>query len=154
MLPMQICQGWGILVKCLPSICKVLSSILSTGGGKRNNCTYTKKLGISQVLVAHACNPSYSGCRDQEDQSLKPAPANSSQYFISKKPITRKRAWWSEAPVPLHMHTHTCTHTTVKCLVFVKRWKFSIRKKKSSVEVAKIYNKNKSVKLWRTNNSH
>jgi hypothetical protein len=25
------------------------------------------------VLVAHACNPSYSGGRDQEDGSLKPA---------------------------------------------------------------------------------
>jgi hypothetical protein len=25
------------------------------------------------VLVAHTCNPSYSGSRDQEDQGLKPA---------------------------------------------------------------------------------
>jgi hypothetical protein len=33
---------------------------------------------ISQALVAHACNPSYSGCRDQEDCGLKPAQANSS----------------------------------------------------------------------------
>jgi hypothetical protein len=31
-----------------------------------------------QVLVAHACNPSYSGGRDQEDRSSKPAWANSS----------------------------------------------------------------------------
>jgi hypothetical protein len=30
-----------------------------------------KKLG--QALVAHACNPSYSGGRDQEDLSSKPA---------------------------------------------------------------------------------
>jgi hypothetical protein len=29
------------------------------------------------VLVAHTCNPSYSGGRDQEDHSLKPAWANS-----------------------------------------------------------------------------
>jgi hypothetical protein len=29
------------------------------------------------VLVAHACNPSYSGGRDQEDQGLNPAQANS-----------------------------------------------------------------------------
>jgi hypothetical protein len=29
------------------------------------------------VLVAHACNPSYSGGRDQEDCSSKPAWANS-----------------------------------------------------------------------------
>jgi hypothetical protein len=26
-----------------------------------------------QVLMAHACNPSYSGGRDQEDQGSKPA---------------------------------------------------------------------------------
>jgi hypothetical protein len=29
----------------------------------------------SWVLVAHTCNPSYSGGRDQEDRSLKPAPS-------------------------------------------------------------------------------
>jgi hypothetical protein len=29
------------------------------------------------ALVAHVCNPSYSGGRDQEDHSLKPAWANS-----------------------------------------------------------------------------
>jgi hypothetical protein len=34
---------------------------------------------ISQTLVAHACNPSYSEGRDQEDLSLKPAQANRSQ---------------------------------------------------------------------------
>jgi hypothetical protein len=28
--------------------------------------------GASQVPVAHACNPSYSGGRDQEDRYLKP----------------------------------------------------------------------------------
>jgi hypothetical protein len=27
----------------------------------------------SQALVAHACNPSYSGGKDQEDRSSKPA---------------------------------------------------------------------------------
>jgi hypothetical protein len=31
-----------------------------------------------QVPVAHTCNPSYSGGRDQEDCSLKPAQANTS----------------------------------------------------------------------------
>jgi hypothetical protein len=29
---------------------------------------------MGQALVAHPCNPSYSGCRDQEDHILKPAP--------------------------------------------------------------------------------
>jgi hypothetical protein len=46
----------------------------------------------SQVPVAHTCNPSYSGDRDQEDCSSKPAQADSSQDLISEKPITIKRA--------------------------------------------------------------
>jgi hypothetical protein len=37
--------------------------------------------------VAHACNPSYSGGRDQEDS--KPAQANSLQDPISKEPNTK-----------------------------------------------------------------
>jgi hypothetical protein len=45
----------------------------------------------SQELMAHTCNPSYSG-RDQEDQGSKPAQANNSRDFILKKTITRKRA--------------------------------------------------------------
>jgi hypothetical protein len=44
--------------------------------------------------VAHACNLSYSGGRDQEDRGLKPAQANSSRDPISKKPITKK-GWQS-----------------------------------------------------------
>jgi hypothetical protein len=47
---------------------------------------------LSQVPVAHACNPSYSGGRDQEDCSSKPAQANSSQDPISKIPNTKKWA--------------------------------------------------------------
>jgi hypothetical protein len=39
--------------------------------------------------VAHACNPSYSGGRDQEDHGLKPAQANSLQDPILKKPFTK-----------------------------------------------------------------
>jgi hypothetical protein len=42
------------------------------------------------VPVAHACNPSYSGSRDQEDRGSKPAQANSSQHPNSKKPFTKK----------------------------------------------------------------
>jgi hypothetical protein len=41
--------------------------------------------------MAHACNPSYSGGRDQEDRGSKPAWANSSQDPISKTP-SQKRA--------------------------------------------------------------
>jgi hypothetical protein len=41
--------------------------------------------------VAHACKPSYSGGRDQEDHNLKPAPTNSSQDPISKEKSSCKR---------------------------------------------------------------
>jgi hypothetical protein len=30
---------------------------------------------LGQALVAHICNPSYSGCRDQENQGSKPPQA-------------------------------------------------------------------------------
>jgi hypothetical protein len=40
----------------------------------------------SKVPVAHACNPSYSGGRDQEDWGSKPARANRLWDPISKKP--------------------------------------------------------------------
>jgi hypothetical protein len=57
--------------------------------------------------VAHTCNPSYSGGRDQEDHGSKPAWANSSQDPILKNPITKKE-WWNglrcrpqiQAPIP------------------------------------------------------
>jgi hypothetical protein len=41
--------------------------------------------------VAHACNASYSGDRDQGDRNSKPAWVNSLQDPISKKP-PQKRA--------------------------------------------------------------
>jgi hypothetical protein len=41
--------------------------------------------------VAHACNPSYSGGRDQEDLGSKPAWANRSRDPIPKNP-SQKRA--------------------------------------------------------------
>jgi hypothetical protein len=43
-----------------------------------------------QGPVAHACNPSYSGGRDQEDRGSKPAGTNSSQDLVLKKPNTKK----------------------------------------------------------------
>jgi hypothetical protein len=49
-------------------------------------------LHVSWVQVAHACNLSYSGDRDQEDHSLKPAQANSSKDSILKKKKSQKRA--------------------------------------------------------------
>jgi hypothetical protein len=41
----------------------------------RNNCW---------ALMAHACDPSYSGGSNQEDRDLKPAQANSLRDPISK----------------------------------------------------------------------
>jgi hypothetical protein len=58
---------------------------------KRRILSQNKSLW-SWVLVAHTCNPSYSGGRDQEDHSLRPALANSSQDPISNILNTRKRA--------------------------------------------------------------
>jgi hypothetical protein len=63
---------------------------------------------MSQVPVAHACNSSNSGGRDQEDRGLKPAPGKQfKRPYIQKKPITEK-GWWSgsrgrprvQTPVP------------------------------------------------------
>jgi hypothetical protein len=45
---------------------------------------------MGQVLVAHICNPSYSGGRDQVDHGLKPAQANSSKKSYLKNTITKK----------------------------------------------------------------
>jgi hypothetical protein len=53
---------------------------------------YCSKARKSLVLVAHTCNPSYSGGRDQEDYSSKPAQANNSWECISKIPM-RKMGW-------------------------------------------------------------
>jgi hypothetical protein len=43
-----------------------------------------------QVLVAHSCNPCYSGGRDQEDHGSKPAQANSSTRSYLKKILHKK----------------------------------------------------------------
>jgi hypothetical protein len=41
--------------------------------------------------VAHTCNPSYSGGRDQEDHGSKPAQANSSGDPTLKKKTMQKK---------------------------------------------------------------
>jgi hypothetical protein len=54
-----------------------------------------KRLIICWVTVAHTCNPSYTGGRDQEDRGgLKPAQANSSSrpYLKKKKTLHKNRA--------------------------------------------------------------
>jgi hypothetical protein len=42
--------------------------------------------------VAHACNPGYSGGRDQEGCGSKPAWANSSTRPYLEKPFTKNKA--------------------------------------------------------------
>jgi hypothetical protein len=49
------------------------------------------KMGAGMPVV-HACNPSYSGGRDQEDHGL-PAQANNSRDPISKKNPITKDGW-------------------------------------------------------------
>jgi hypothetical protein len=44
---------------------------------------------MSRVPVAHACNPSYPGGRDQEDCHLKPAWENRSKRPYLEKPFTK-----------------------------------------------------------------
>jgi hypothetical protein len=46
-------------------------------------------LYLGRVLVAHACNPSYSGGRDQEDHSSKPSWANNLRPYLEKS-FTKK----------------------------------------------------------------
>jgi hypothetical protein len=49
-----------------------------------------KKSAGSQVPVAHTCNPSYSGGREQEDHGLKLVQANCLRDPILKKNYHRK----------------------------------------------------------------
>jgi hypothetical protein len=55
--------------------------------------TISKRWFLGRVLVAHACNPSNSGDKDQEDRGSKPAWANSLQDPISKKTLHKKVLW-------------------------------------------------------------
>jgi hypothetical protein len=53
-----------------------------------------KKVFHSWAPVAHTCNLSYSGGKEQEDRGSKPAQENSSQDPVLKKPF-RKKGWRS-----------------------------------------------------------
>jgi hypothetical protein len=56
---------------------------------KRNHRTWIPDALGSWMLVAHTCNPSYSGGRDQEDRGSKPAQANSSKRPYLEKLFTK-----------------------------------------------------------------
>jgi hypothetical protein len=73
-----------------------------------------KKWNFSWV---HACNPSYSGGRDQEDCGLRPAQPNSSWEPILKTPITKKG--WRNDSRPW-LQTLVCKQTNKQ-----KKWNFS-----------------------------
>jgi hypothetical protein len=80
---------WTVSVELSSHTRDMLVAPLPSGGNwTPNKSTYIKhvtqiswtlKSGSSQVLVAHAYNPSYSGGRDRENSCLKPAQANSPQ---------------------------------------------------------------------------
>jgi hypothetical protein len=58
-----------------------------------------KKQGLRWAQVAHACDPSYSGSRDQEDLGSKPAWANSLRIYLTQKQKnpkhpSQKKGWW------------------------------------------------------------
>jgi hypothetical protein len=46
-------------------------------------------------VVAHACNPSYSGGRDQEDGSFKASQGKIVHETLSRKNPSQKKGWWS-----------------------------------------------------------
>jgi hypothetical protein len=71
--------------------CKTITTAISGHSPWDFKRIHLKKLTASWVLVAHTCNPIYSGGRDQEDCGLKAALANSSQDSISKN-LSQKRA--------------------------------------------------------------
>jgi hypothetical protein len=52
-----------------------------------------KKIQQGQAAVVHVCKASYSGGRDEEDCSSRPALANSSRDPISKILNTARRQW-------------------------------------------------------------
>jgi hypothetical protein len=45
---------------------------------------------LGWMLLAHTCKPNYSGGKDQEDHSSKPAQVDSSEDPISKMPNTKQ----------------------------------------------------------------
>jgi hypothetical protein len=67
-----------------------------------------QKAKNSWAPVVHACNPSYSGKRDQEDRSLKPARANTSLDPISKKTHYKKGAGGVAQGVVLKFKPQSC----------------------------------------------
>jgi hypothetical protein len=65
-------------------------------GRKEGKKRKGSRKGREPGMVAHACNPSYSGGRDQEGGGRKLVWGNSSPDPVSKrKKSSPKEAWWS-----------------------------------------------------------
>jgi hypothetical protein len=73
---------------------------------------------LGQAPVVLAYNLSYSGGRDQEDYSSKPAWVNSSQDPISKKPITKRAGGVAQGVGPEFKREHHETKTKPGTLSF------------------------------------
>jgi hypothetical protein len=56
-----------------------------------------KKKSFGWVLVAHVYNPSYSGGREQENLSSRPAQELFHENLSQKKKPSQKKGWWSDS---------------------------------------------------------
>jgi hypothetical protein len=129
----SFCWGWDATVilqlsaSRVTRIISVIPCIQVEWNIKNQRCnSYVQrskiKLLMRQVLVAHSCNPSYSGGRDQEDCSSKPAQGNSSWDPISKNLLTKNWAGGvaqSESPEfnPQYWKKEIKNKTTTKLLM-------------------------------------
>jgi hypothetical protein len=76
-------------------------------GPEGNQKQSHQKCHRSWASVGHAWNPRYSGGRDQEDHSLKPAQANSLWEPISKIPVTKRAGGMAHSEGP-EFKPHYC----------------------------------------------
>jgi hypothetical protein len=58
------------------NICSICTLPTKKKKEKKKKEKAFENINHGQALVAHACNPSYSRGRDQEDPCLKPVPGN------------------------------------------------------------------------------
>jgi hypothetical protein len=56
----------------------------------REDHKFKVSLGYTVKITAHACNPSYSGGRDQEDRSSKPAEQLVHETLSQKNPSPKR----------------------------------------------------------------
>jgi hypothetical protein len=74
---------------------------------------------FSQAPVAHACDPSYSGGRDQEHWGMKPVRANSLQDLTSK--TLNEWIYWINIYVQTYNFPFDCHNSLLSlCLLMFK----------------------------------